>query len=582
MNNTPVRTDDILSKLRGVARTENGYRAICPACNGPGDLDIQDADGAPQLECAAGCSQKVIHSCLNGRPGGVEVEVGSGDKIGKRLVKAIRGEKEHRDRFDVADAFKRKKFLDELKKRFGITNAQLESLDARLIAEADSIDERNCQSVEALDNTISPVMVNLADVEPETVKWLWPNRIAFGKLTLIVGDPGTGKSFLTRDLAARVSRGSPWPDDQSAHAQCGSVVILSAEDGLADTIRPRLDAAGAAVTRITALEATQYTAHDETTGKEKVERRPFNLVFDLPALERAIKSVRNCQLVIIDPITAYLGDSDSHKNAEIRGVLAPLAELADHHQVAMVAVTHLNKSSTMAAIYRTMGSVAFVADARAVWAVVRDKKDPQRRRRLFLPIKNNLGNDRTGLAFELTQPPAGSDVACISWFPDPVDMDTDVAMSMEPDRRRKQLKLDVAKNWLLDVLSDGPVPAAEIEERAEKDGIKHRTLERAKEKLGVIAERHGYSKDGEWLWRLPEEPKSANTPTHKTMAHNEGFGALWKNLEENGVVERPIERQISIERQESVGPEDSKERQISIERQCPEYREDGAEWGEVC
>ena len=401
---------------------------------------------------------------------------------------------------------------------------------------------------------IAPVTVSLADIQPESVRWLWPNRIAIGKITLVAGDPGLGKSFVCLDLAARVSTGSEWPDGQGAFAEPGGVVLLSAEDGLSDTIRPRLDAARADVSRITAIQATEYTLQGERKKNGRVERRPFNLVYDLPALERAIKAVANCRIVIIDPITAYLGDKDSHKNAEIRGVLAPLADLAERNGVALIAVTHLNKSSTMSAIYRAMGSLAFVAAARAVWAVVKDKNDPDGRRRFFLPLKNNLGNDRTGLAFELSRSTSLRDTACVCWSPETVNIDADEALSQEASGAEKRTAMSDAKNWLEDMLKGGPQPAKEIKAGAHRDGIASRTLDRAKAGMKVNAYREGYGNDGRWLWRLSEETNSASeSPSTLELAHKRGVGALWEEPRENGQQESPKDRQDIKGRQSTTG-----------------------------
>ena len=125
----------------------------------------------------------------------------------------------------------------------------------------------------------------------------------------------------------------------------------------------------------------------------------------MKALDEAIELTPDCRLVIVDPITAYCGGVDSHKNAEVRGLLAPLSNLAERHEVAVVAVSHLNKSAGGSAIYRTMGSLAFTAAARAVWGVTKDKGDSQRR--LMLPVKNNIAPDVMGLAYSIRD--AGDD-----------------------------------------------------------------------------------------------------------------------------------------------------------------------------
>jgi putative DNA primase/helicase len=363
-----------------------------------------------------------------------------------------------------------------------------------------------------------PVIVRLADVKPEPVAWLWPGRIALGKLTLIAGDPGLGKSFVTLDMAARVSTGCGWPDRPGVSIEPGGVVLLSAEDGIADTIRPRLDAAGADVARIVALEAIRAVCEH---GRESA--RTFDLSRDLLALESAIRSVDGCRLVVIDPVTAYLGGVDSHKNAEIRGLLAPLSAIAERHRVAVVAVTHLNKSGAGPAIYRAMGSLAFAAAARAAWAVSKDKDDPKRR--LLLPIKNNIAPDTGGLAYRI-EPTGVGGCPVVAWEPDPVNVSADDALAGDRDQGGGGGALDEAMEWLRDTLSDGPCPAKDVKAAAESDGIKLRTLDRAKKSLGVKADREGYASEGRWVWAMPHsaptDPKDAKP---QGLAHNGKLGA---------------------------------------------------------
>lgn len=369
----------------------------------------------------------------------------------------------------------------------------------------------------------TPVLVRLADVKPESIRWLWRNRIALGKLTLIAGDPGLGKSLLTLDMAARVSRGIPWPDAPAIPNPAGGVVALSAEDGLADTIRPRLDAAGADVSRISALQAVKH--RDPDSGKEL--STPFCLTGDLPALEQAIEQTSGCRLLIIDPITAYLGRTDSHRNAELRGVLAPLSELAGRHRVAVVAVTHLRKADGPA-VYRAMGSLAFTAAARAVWAVTKDKDDP--RRRLMLPVKNNIAGDVLGLAYTIGPgDPGGAPV--VAWETEPVSLSADDALAADRGNHGAASALNEAVNWLRDTLADGPRPAKEVKDAADRDGIKARTLDRAKARLRVVAAPDGYR--GPWVWRLPDEsterqsaPNPPECATPGTVALCGSIGAL--------------------------------------------------------
>lgn len=346
----------------------------------------------------------------------------------------------------------------------------------------------------------SAVLRVMADVRAEPVRWLWPGRIALGKLTMIAGDPGLGKSFLTLDLAARVSIGAGWPDAPHERGEPGGAVLLSAEDDIADTIRPRLDAAGADVSRIIALQAVR---HGDGAA------RMFSLVTDLAALDDAIAQCAGCRLVVADPITAYLGKTDSHKNADIRGLLAPLAELAARHGVAIVAVSHLNKSGAGPAMYRTMGSLAFVAAARAAWAVARDPDDHARR--LLLPVKNNLAPDAGGLAYTLrTAGPGGTPY--LLWDSRPVTVSADDVLAAQIGGDDDRTEREDAAEWLRTALADGPVPADEVKRQAKANAISEATLRRAKSAVGVVARKLGFGDGGQWLWALPDEDAHPPTP----------------------------------------------------------------------
>lgn len=350
---------------------------------------------------------------------------------------------------------------------------------------------------------VTPVLVCLSDVTPCPVEWLWPGRIALGKLSLIAGDPGLGKSFVSLFMAATVSRGGYWPDALTSKVSPGGVVLLSAEDDVADTIRPRLDAAGADASCIVAIQAVRR-AFNENPEKDCT----FSLDTDMPALEAAIKSVRNCKLVIIDPVTAYLGETDSHKNAEIRGLLSALAALAAKYRIAIVCVTHLNKSANGPAIYRAIGSIAFAAAARSVWAVVKDKENPARR--LMLPTKNNLGLDMLGLAYTIQVSGTGG-APKVVWEPDPVDISADDAMHVDGDRQEdSRSDANQAEAWLRVALKDGPVPSNDVLAQGRANGFTNKMLRKALEAIGGVAQKGSFS--GGWYWTMT--PTSADhSPT---------------------------------------------------------------------
>jgi hypothetical protein len=369
-----------------------------------------------------------------------------------------------------------------------------------------------------------PVVVNLADVQPEPVRWAWPGRFALGKLTLLTGDPGLGKSFMTLDMAARVSAGIPWPDAPDVENKAGGVVLLSAEDDTADTIVPRLNAAGADLQRVNQLRGVWLRPKFGGVAPPDPVEGVFDLTRDMANLEKTIKETPDCRLVVIDPIAAYLGGTDSHKNAELRGLLAPLTSLAGKHRVAVVAVSHLNKNTGGPAIYRSMGSLAFVAAARAGWVVTKDKDDPQRR--LVLPVKNNLAADARGMAYTIKKTEPGG-AAVVAWEPDLVNMSADDALGSDRGDGGGGA-LDEATQWLGDMLSCGPVPAKDVKDAAERDGIKGRTLDRAKATLDVVAQREGgFGAAGCWVWGLPHSAPTPPIEHHSQgMAHKGESGAL--------------------------------------------------------
>jgi hypothetical protein len=336
---------------------------------------------------------------------------------------------------------------------------------------------------------VRPVLIRLEDVRPEPVTWLWPGRLAAGKIALLVGDPGLGKSWITLDLAARISAGRAMPDGGPA-VDVGNVVLLSAEDGLADTIRPRLDALGADVTRVRHL-----------AGLRAGDRERTVQLADTAAIECAIRET-DARLLVIDPIAAYLGSTDSHRDADVRGLMAPLAALAERTDVAILGIMHFAKSTQRPAIYRAVGSIAFAAAARIVLAVA---GDPERDgRRILAPVKSNLAAPSAALAFALVDDR-------LVWEPDPVsNVDIDALLAGPALDRQERRE---AEAWLLDLLAGGPMRSREIHAAARAAGLAWRTLERAKHRLGVQADRVGYGATGQWYWRLPKPATEAETAT---------------------------------------------------------------------
>ncbi len=361
------------------------------------------------------------------------------------------------------------------------------------------------------------VVRRLSEVEPENLEWLWPGRIPLGKLTLLAGDPGLGKSFLTCDMAARVSVGAVWPDDPSQQQSVGSVVMFNCEDGLSDTIRPRLDAAGADVSKIVAIEGVKL--QDAETGETR--QRSFTLAGDLPVLAREVEKLSDCRLIVIDPVSAYLGaETDSHKNSDMRALLAPLADLAHKHRAAVVMVTHLAKGGGTKAVYRPMGSLAFAAAARAVWFVGKAPNDEQRR--LVLPAKMNLAPNPTGLAYCI-------ELSRIVWEPDPITLPADDLLAHEaiPKAGDAGSSLSQATEWLEDALSNGPRLSRQIITDGKENEFGEKLIRRAFNAMGGKPRKDGM--EGPWIWSLPgwrPQPESESSQSLKSPAPSSLFSPI--------------------------------------------------------
>lgn len=334
------------------------------------------------------------------------------------------------------------------------------------------------------------ITVCLEDVVPVAIDWLMPKQIPLGKLTLLAGLAKQGKSFLTMDLAARVSIGAEVPG--RGDGQCfpiGSVVLLSAEDDLDDTIKPRLIAAGADCSKIHALTTIRYA--DGSFG-------PFDLSY-VPHLERAIARQGDTKLVIIDPITQYVGSRvDDHKVTQLRALLGPLRDLAARLHIAILIVTHFKKGAGTNALHQVIGSSAYTALARANWILTRDPDDPKRR--LFLDAGTNIAEDPPGLAFRIVD-------GRLEWEDLPLSLTANDALQQEQetqqaDRRKDSpTKVEAAITWLATVFETVErIPSEEIVRQGDAKGFSRDTLFRAKKEMPWIKAEKSRDHNGAWFW----------------------------------------------------------------------------------
>jgi hypothetical protein len=343
----------------------------------------------------------------------------------------------------------------------------------------------NGKSTSAENGNAPAVGQLLSEVKAERVSWFWRARIPRGKLTVMDGDPGLGKSALTADLAARKSAGLPLPDGEECDS--GGVVICSAEDGLSDTIRPRLDAAGGDPSKVLAL-ATVADGQGE---------RLISIPEDLHIIERGIKRVR-AELVIVDPLMAFLsGDTNSHRDQDVRRALAPLAKMAEGTGAAVLVVRHLNKATGGNAIYRGGGSIGIVGAARSALLVAKHPDDEQRR--VLAPLKNNLAAPASSLSFSLSE--AANGAVQVEWEGE--SHLSAAALLMPPRDEEERSARSDASDFLHKVLADGPLLVATVKEQAKDAGISWRSIERAKPTLGVKSKKQGM--DAPWVWALPDE-----------------------------------------------------------------------------
>lgn len=357
------------------------------------------------------------------------------------------------------------------------------------------------------------VITRLADVTSTTIRWLWRSRIPLGKLTVLDGDPGLGKSLISLDIAARLSTARPMPDGtKSDLADPAGVVLCTVEDDLGDTVRPRLEAAGADLSRIVHIKAV----HDGDSERMLTLR-------DLDSIREAISRV-SAKLVIIDPLMAYLpGKADAHRDQDVRSVLAPLAVMAAELGVAILVIRHLNKAPGGNPLYRGGGSIGVIAAARSGLLVTKDPEDGER---CSLAVtKSNLAKLPLALAYRVTENAAK--IPSIVWE-GATEYTANMLLTVQ-GKGKGRSALDEAKDFLREVRAEGPVSTEVVQQQAAQAGIANRPLKRARADLGIEAKRVGrpWEEEQRWDMSLPsKEAKSAEEGQQKKVAPFREFGPI--------------------------------------------------------
>jgi hypothetical protein len=350
------------------------------------------------------------------------------------------------------------------------------------------------------DESDKLVIATAADLEMCGVDWLWPGRFARGKFGLVAGLPDMGKGQIAAFIAAAVTAAIALPCDEGSAPQ-GNVIWFNAEDGERDTVLPRLIAAGADPKRIHFVNGARISGENKT----------FSLVTDLRLLRKAIERIGNVVLVIIDPVSAYLGVGkvDGRSATDVRGVLTPLKDMAEEVHIAVIGIAHFNKKDDIkSALLRVSDSIAYVAAARHVYAVLDDPED--KNSKLFVKAKNNLAPDKKALRYGMGVRKVGHDAKLgvdieapfIVWHSQHVEITANEAMAAAGGHTAKR----EAKEFLLKRLEAGPVASDDVLEEAKQEGIAEKTLRSAKKELGIRSRREGGSA-GTWFWELP--PKKA-------------------------------------------------------------------------
>jgi putative DNA primase/helicase len=334
--------------------------------------------------------------------------------------------------------------------------------------------------------TATPAFAVMDRILESDIEWLWPGRMVLDNLTLLIGDPDVGKSLVALDLAARLSRGGIWPDG-AENGRPSGVVLMQAEDHLRYTVSPALLAAKADMKRIISLYELQVYE-----GAKRVTR-PVDLKRDLKVLEEAIKFARDCRLVVIDPITAFLGQGGGARRA-----LMELMTLAQNWHVAVLGVAHL-RSGGKQAMHRTMGGLPLLTAARAVWMVARDPACDERR--LLLPVKNNLVRERGGLQFVL-KAREGEMVPRVKWLKEePKETADEVLWKLQKRSGKEPSACDEAIEFVMELLADGPRLVKEVEKEAKERGISLVSVRRGRRVLELRPYREQIP--GPWWIRLP-------------------------------------------------------------------------------
>lgn len=400
------------------------------------------------------------------------------------------------------------------------------------------VEQRECletdeirRSIEDLASNVAPIrpkdaatadddrlVVRVASsIETKPISFLWPDRFVAGGMNLICGMPDVGKSALTCDIAARVSRGLNWPFSATPSRK-GKVVILAVEDSLESTLVPRLQVAGADLDQILFVDAVRRMGDNGMFIRDT-----FDIGRDVVELELLFKKHPDIVLVIIDPYDSYVGNIDTRKGNEVRRALWPLKDFLERTGITAIIVHHFNKNTIQSALDRVSGSRSIGAMPRSVWMAGWDETTADVK---LVPMKLNVvqRDRRRGLSFKLVPSLENPQQPVIHWTSDDVRLSADEVMS-----RANPAKTTETVEFMRDLLAKGPLAADEVRARCEAAGISYATASKkqTKEQAGVVSEQ--VRKDGKvvgWKWRLRASEDLADSGSSSDVGDQGDLGDL--------------------------------------------------------
>lgn len=365
--------------------------------------------------------------------------------------------------------------------------------------------------------TYEAITLCAADVTPEPISWLWDGWLAAGKLHILAGAPGTGKTTLTLALAATLTTAGRWPDG-SKYAKHGNVLIWSGEDDPSDTLVPRLNASGADLNRVHFLTGTRDPQSGEIVS--------FDPSRDIPAIEALAQRMGGVSMLIIDPIVSATGGADSHKNAEVRKALQPIVDIGRLLGCCIIGISHFSKGTQgRDPTERVTGSLAFGALARVVLAAAKLSKDDGGGR-LLCRTKSNIGADHGGVKYDLLEKETTCGIfASYAAWGDCVEGSARELLDVADDNGDGEKSgAEEAAYLLTDLLANGEMLVKDATKTLKENGFTDKQIRRAREKLNVETKRTGLAREAKNYWILPHScPQVSLMPTH---AQSQSVGKL--------------------------------------------------------